>query len=108
MAAVPSLPIEWTAPTWLRTEVGIYSGRLYFDFSEYSSILAFLGVKETTNRIEEDVDDVNASEESEVNKSEDNNGDAKIHRAFTKKPLAFLQEWLAVRRKGQDFAETPM
>jgi hypothetical protein len=29
-------------------------------------------------------------------------------KAFTRKPLTFLQEWLTVRRKGQDFAHTPM
>ena len=28
--------------------------------------------------------------------------------AFCAKPLVFLQEWLAIRRKGQDFAHTPM
>src|SRR3954471_2268109 len=28
--------------------------------------------------------------------------------SFTTKPLTFLQEWLAVRRKGQDFVHTPM
>ena len=29
-------------------------------------------------------------------------------RSFTEKPLSFMQEWLAVRRKGQDFMHTPM
>jgi hypothetical protein len=28
--------------------------------------------------------------------------------SFTTKPLTFLQEWLALRRKGQDFTHTPM
>jgi hypothetical protein len=28
--------------------------------------------------------------------------------AFTRKPLTFLQEWLALRRKGQDFSHSPM
>jgi len=27
---------------------------------------------------------------------------------FARKPLTFLHEWLATRRKGQDFASTPM
>lgn len=106
---VPGLPSEWKAPLWLCTELGIYAGRLYFEYSEYSAILSFLGVRETTSRIEEEeVDDVNASEGSEVLKSEENREEVKTHKAFTRKPLAFLQEWLAVRRKGQDFAETPM
>jgi len=108
--AVPALPSNWEAPTWLHTELGIYSGRLYFNFAEYSSILAFLGVKETTSRIEEDedVEDIQTSEESAANESKENGGDVKTRKNFTRKPLAFLQEWLAVRRKGQDFAETPM
>ncbi|KAH7319411.1 hypothetical protein BKA65DRAFT_101684 [Rhexocercosporidium sp. MPI-PUGE-AT-0058] len=107
--AVPALPSEWKAPAWLCTELGIYAGRLYFDFSEYSSILSFLGVRETTSRIEEEeVDDINASDECEAQKSGENGGEVKVHKSFTRKPLAFLQEWLAVRRKGQDFAETPM
>ncbi|KAL2063392.1 hypothetical protein VTL71DRAFT_5197 [Oculimacula yallundae] len=107
--AVPSLPPNWKAPIWLRTELGVYAGRLYFNFSEYSSILAFLGVRETTSRIEEeDIDDVNASEQNDAHITESNGTDVKSHKAFTRKPLAFLQEWLAIRRKGQDFTETPM
>lgn len=31
-----------------------------------------------------------------------------LHTSFTRKPLHFLQEWLAMRRKGQDCAQTPM
>jgi hypothetical protein len=32
-----------------------------------------------------------------------------VHRApFAEKPVAFLHEWLAIRRKGQDFEHTPM
>ncbi|KAH9220688.1 hypothetical protein DL95DRAFT_519962 [Leptodontidium sp. 2 PMI_412] len=87
---VPGLPSEWKAPLWLCTELGIYAGRLYFEYSEYSGILSFLG------------------RGSEVLKREENREEVKTHKAFTRKPLAFLQEWLAVRRKGQDFAETPM
>jgi len=37
------------------------------------------------------------------------NGVGRSHgQSFTAKPLTFLQEWLAVRRKGQDFVNTPM
>jgi hypothetical protein len=78
---VPSLPSDWTAPLWLRTELGIYSGRLYLDYSECNYLLGYLGLKT-----------VGAPQKV----------------AFTKKPLTFLQEWLAVRRKGQDFSHTPM
>lgn len=79
--AVPSLPLDWTAPLWLRTELGIYSGRLYFDYSECRYLLDYLGLKTV---------------------------EAPQKLPFTKKPLAFLQEWLAVRRTGQDFSHTPI
>ena len=32
----------------------------------------------------------------------------KYTKVFAKRPLMFLQEWLALRRKGQDFSHTPM
>jgi hypothetical protein len=78
---VPSLPSDWTAPLWLRTELGIYSGRLYFDYSECRYLLDYLGLKTvgTPQKV-----------------------------ALTKQPLTFLQEWLAVRRKDQDFSHTPI
>ncbi|KAJ9255026.1 hypothetical protein DTO207G8_3210 [Paecilomyces variotii] len=37
--SIPSLPVEWTPPPWLPVEIGILAGRLYFDFSEYTSLL---------------------------------------------------------------------
>ena len=27
---------DWEAPLWLRIEIGVYAGRLYFDFEEYN------------------------------------------------------------------------
>jgi hypothetical protein len=110
--AVPSLPSDWEAPLWLRTELGIYSGRLYFEYREYNSLLVFLNVREETGKIGEgEYDDValladGVEEELETSPVElDTEQTAKT---FTCKPLAFLQEWLAIRRKGQDFAHTPM
>lgn len=29
-------------------------------------------------------------------------------KVFARKPLSFLQKWLAIRRKGQNFDQTPM
>ena len=45
-----------------------------------------------------------ASEDTEVGKSYTASDAPK----FLRKPLTFLQEWLAIRRKQQDFAHTPM
>ena len=46
-------------------------------------------------------------DDAAADEGEPNTG-ARHVRSFTAKPLTFLQEWLAVRRKGQDFAHTPM
>ena len=91
--AVPSLPLNWKAPSWLSIEVGLFAGRLYFPFAEYAPILSFLGAREKGRSIVEDI-----HEEQD---------DAKT-KSFAKRPLAFLQDWLALKRRGQDFSETPM
>ena len=93
--SVLSLLKDWEAPMWLRVELGIFAGRLYFDHLEYSYLLRYLGVKEDASKIEGEETEDPAEQRQELT-------------AFTCKPLTFLQEWLAVRRKGQDFAQTPM
>ena len=109
--ALPSLPKDWVAPMWLSIELGIFAGRLYFDYSEYSSLLQFLGVQENISEIaEEETDnlcprDNNIADTGEKPAETDHTQE---HRAIARKPLSFLQEWLAIRRKGQDFAQTPM
>jgi hypothetical protein len=104
--AVPSLPMEWSAPMWLRIELGIFSGRLYFEFSEYGSLLSFLGIKEDAKFLEEEEDE-EIPQVDGTNEEEEDNEKPPL-KSFTRKPLSFLQEWLAIRRKGQDFAQTPM
>jgi len=100
--AVPALPKTWQAPEWLKLELGIYAGRLYFEFAEYQAILDFLGIRYTEGRIEaEDDSDDDVARDLELISPE-------APQVFTRKPLAFLQEWLALRRKGQNFDQTPM
>jgi hypothetical protein len=101
--AVPPLPLNWEAPMWLKLELGIYAGRLYFDFSEYHTILDMLGIQHSGGRIEvpEDEKDDNADSTEEVPASA-------VRKMFAKRPLTFLQEWLTLRRKGQNFDQTPM
>ncbi|KAF2186028.1 hypothetical protein K469DRAFT_664515 [Zopfia rhizophila CBS 207.26] len=89
--AIPPLPAGFKAPTWLTIELGILSGRLYFEWEEYGEMLRFLGINS---------DDRMSGLDDEIQS-------AKLER-FTKNPLTFLHEWLAVRRKGQDFEHTPM
>ncbi len=105
--AVPSLPSHWSAPSWLQIELGVYAGRLYFEYSEYSDLLSFLGVREQTGKLEEEDDGegIDGSEEHFPEAPAELQQEIKV---FTKKPLTFMQEWLALHRKGQKFDESPM
>lgn len=86
--AIPPLPAHFKAPLWLKIELGIFSGRLYFEWEEYQEIMSYLGIQ--------------------VPKDDDDDVQSETREAFAEKPLAFLHEWLAIRRKGQDFEHTPM
>lgn len=87
--AVPRLLNSFKVPTWLKVELGIFAGRLYFDWNEYGEIMSYLGIQVPC--------DENDGQEQSITKE-----------PFAEKPVAFLHEWLAVRRKGQDFEHTPM
>jgi hypothetical protein len=42
--AIPPLPRDFNAPVWLKIELGIFAGRLYFNWDEYEAIRKYLGV----------------------------------------------------------------
>lgn len=86
--AIPALPPKCEAPIWLRIQIGLFAGRLYFGWEEYTTLLDYLGVSRPRDEQTSDCD-----EQQEV---------------FAQKPLEFLHKWLTVRRKGQDFEESPM
>jgi hypothetical protein len=103
--ATPALPRNFKIPGWVKIELGIFAGRLYFSWEEYEELAAYLGVQTSTD----------TSKGLELVKRE----------AFVKKPLTFrkylrtfnlhftnktilVHEWLAVLRKGADFEHTPM
>ncbi|KAF2802677.1 uncharacterized protein BDZ99DRAFT_454339 [Mytilinidion resinicola] len=86
--ATPPLPSNFKTPAWLKIELGIFAGRLYFEWREYQELSTYLGVKTSAD----------SNESSEASQLE----------AFVKKPCTFLREWLAVLRKNQDFEHTPM
>ncbi|KAK7426297.1 hypothetical protein QQZ08_007198 [Neonectria magnoliae] len=107
--SIPPLPRDWTAPEWLRVELGIFAGRLYFEWGEYESMCKLLGIS----------DGVADNEDFDASMTMDGAGDeAEVDQElavatedevkFSTKPLTFIQEWLAVRRRGQDFAHSPM
>ena len=116
--AVPALTPNWQPPKWLKIELGIIAGRLYFEWEEYEDLLAYLGLRKdsveppkTPKTLKEPFSPtsftVDGPAESALEEV-DLDGCVRQDQSFTAKPLTFLQEWLAVRRKGQDFTHTPM
>lgn len=110
--AMPSLPAGWKAPTWLKLELRIFAGRLYFEYEEYENLRNYLGLRETAAAVlTEMVNETGTAAEldgSDGGADEAVTATIKQVASFTAKPLTFLQEWLAIRRKGQDFVHTPM
>lgn len=115
--AIPAMPTGWGPPAWLTIELGIIAGRLYFGFEEYDDLRKYLGLREQVANRREKLEDTAQSNKLQgvVDRGPDGTVDedytqvnAQEHLSFTSKPLAFLQDWLAIRRKGQDFKHTPM
>ncbi len=114
--SVPSLPKDWQAPGWLTAELGLFAGRLYFEWNEYAAVRKILGIEEEGDdeELEERMDGLQLDGTlddivAETSASEaESRSSKKSSVGFTSKPILFLQEWLAVRRRGQDFVPTPM
>ncbi|KIX98277.1 uncharacterized protein Z520_05578 [Fonsecaea multimorphosa CBS 102226] len=124
--AVPPLPLDWSAPSWLKIQIGIFAGRLYFPFEELEQIQAFLGLEDSRlmrshnrsiSEIEElRIDDTGSSDDSQPlagqqQQTEKDTAEAKQAQAAKReatKMLIFLHAWLGTRSRGQDFTYTPM
>ncbi|KAK1509356.1 uncharacterized protein CCOS01_15450 [Colletotrichum costaricense] len=105
--SVPSLPLGWKAPDWLKIELGIYGGRLYFEWAEYDQLCEFLGIDQSLPLLEYLDQEGSDSDSADTQSGEKH----KVHvsaNGLTARPLSFVQEWLAARRRGQDFMSTPM
>lgn len=76
--ALPPLPPDHQVPTWLSIELGIFAGRMYADFPDCTALRRYM--------------ERSGAEEP----------------AFSASPAAFLLEWLALRRKGQNVTHTPV
>lgn len=111
--SMPPLPANWKAPMWLKVELGILAGRLYFEWDEYRELCDFLaiGTGDEAMLYEEDelgdeggafLDAPAMAAAPELRKGQPATA------SFSKRPLTFIQDWLAVRRHGQDFVHTPM
>ena len=124
---VPALPKRWQAPTWLVRDLGIYAGRLYFDFKgESRAVYQALGLPPppTSSSTEEGSSSVELTKQMDLWQelpfgdlaqndeaaaaAEEEEEYAKKAAPFCQNPLLFMQEWLAIRRKGQDFSQSMM
>jgi hypothetical protein len=110
--SIPPLPSGWKAPCWLQIELGIYAGRLYFEWSEYEDMCALIGIQERAveddQMIPEEITDVPMDGEPIAKVKPESHKRLQDECKLAQNPLTFLQEWLAVRRRGQDFAHSPM
>ncbi|KAF4980380.1 hypothetical protein FZEAL_3610 [Fusarium zealandicum] len=108
--SMPALPSNWKAPSWLQVELGLYSGRLYFEWNEYEHMCELLGIEEGVVQDDEATLEmaVDGAMDDEPTKPEPRCDNASGDRKLAQNPLTFLQEWLDVRRRGQDFAHSPM
>lgn len=97
--AVPPLPAGYAAPRWLPIQLGLFAGRLYFEFDEYDAVATALlhGGNGSAHGGQAAVEWGSAHRQ-----------DSAISSVGHGAALAFLQEWVTVRRKGQDFSQTPM
>lgn len=84
--AVPALPRAWIVPRQLQVMLGIYAGFLYFDYDTFVYLRKYL---------------------AEIAIVKPPVGSLGIRGAHIARPLAFFKAWLDVRRKGQEFYETP-
>ena len=105
---IPTLPKSWEPPSWLVCDLGIFAGRLYFDsVTQDRPVCAALGLPAPESAdhtlvkvmADLDLDDV-PSTGGEIKEE--------IRQPFSPQPLVFMQEWLAIRRRGQDFSQTMM
>ncbi|KAI1385347.1 uncharacterized protein F4822DRAFT_445312 [Hypoxylon trugodes] len=129
--SMPPLPDEWQPAEWFTTELGLFAGRLYFEWSEYDSICRILGIDSSALGVEEFDSSEAETNEQYTESVTGGRADATLDRAngvqdahnnrvggarrpsqkfcgLTPKPYTFVQEYLAVRRRGQDFTHTPM
>ncbi|KAK8075993.1 hypothetical protein PG994_003265 [Apiospora phragmitis] len=128
--SIPVLPEGWTAPPDLVVELGLFAGRLYFDWDEYPSVCSVLGIDESmvtkdeldlTTEHNTTTSPAESSTEASSVQALDGTAESRISgidlpransnhetNGFTSKPFTFTREWLSVRRRGQDIAHSPM
>ena len=102
--STPQLPRNWKAPQWLKIGLGLLAGRLHFEWEEYEALCEAFAVHENSIPMMDGAED---NDEPDV-EDQGENAETRMAKGFSTRPLLFLQEWLALRRQGQDFSHTPM
>lgn len=127
---IPRLPDNWKAPKQLVAELGLFAGRLYFEWSEYPLVRAILGIDDSMSGKDELDFSGSESADHDAGSTTDSSGSdalpapvwdgpadertmtttkpATRPAGLTSKPFSFMQEWLSIRRRGQDFQHSPM
>ncbi|KAJ0326470.1 hypothetical protein COL5a_006980 [Colletotrichum fioriniae] len=100
------LSFDLTSDNFL-IELGIYGGRLYFEWAEYDQLCEFLGIDQSLPLLEY-LDQEGSDSDSADTQSGEKHKVYVAPNGLTARPLSFVQEWLAARRRGQDFTSTPM
>jgi len=81
--SIPSLPTSWSPPSWLKVEVGILAGKLYFDWDEYDSICKFLGIARDTRSHANSMGVEENDEEDDLRVSEGTDGTSDVDSSET-------------------------
>ncbi|KAJ0298724.1 hypothetical protein COL516b_009809 [Colletotrichum fioriniae] len=100
------LSFDLTSDNFL-IELGIYGGRLYFEWAEYDQLCEFLGIDQSLPLLRY-LDQEGSDSDSADTQSGEKHKVYVAPNGLTARPLSFVQEWLAARRRGQDFTSTPM
>jgi len=107
--SIPSLPDVWSAPSWLVRDLGIFAGRLYFDYKGQCRMMCeALGLPIPTSTISAPSTALAGIDLWGELPYDEEPQEEKRPEPFSTVPLEFMQEWLAIRRRGQDFSQTMM
>ena len=94
--SVPALPKGWKAPTWLVCDLGIFAGRLYFDYDDQcQAVYEAMGL--APPHTSPSTSKSNGLSNAAVIDAHRGKGRRK---PFSNNALFFMQEWLAIKRKG--------
>lgn len=100
--ALPPLGL-WRAPGSVLTQLNLFSGQLYLrNFSEYKALCEFLGLCSDPPD-----DNTNVSPDGFISPAA-NGGMSRTSSKFTKSPVGFVRQLVAIRCKGQAYSSSHM